>query len=209
MGGDRFSGTYRTGRDTVRVAGFVPFVRLTPGRSVFSGAFERGRAGHVTLVRGDGSCDGTFRGSASVSGLTPTFRSHFVGRSGASVVVGRGDSAALHVDCAGTGGAVPRWGISVTGNASTDVVFGNCLADAPYQVEVLRRDGNLAFFGQTGSSGQQGRLIADLGGHLDLRRGDQLRLTCRGAEGDYYSATGTVSPGWVTSRERTGRPGTP
>ena len=40
---------------------------------------------------------------------------------------------------------------------------------------------------------QEGRFGQDLTGRVDLRAGDELRVTCRGDEGSYFSATGTVT----------------
>jgi hypothetical protein len=194
VGGDRYQGSLRIGDDTVRVTGFVPFVHLTPGQSGFSGANDRGRTTRVRLTQGDGSCQGVIRGSATVSGLTPRFRSHFVGRSGAKVAVIRGDWVEIGGDiCFDTLDIVPRWGIVVSGSATSDVVHGRCLDDAPYRLAVRRGDRRWQFLGRTRRNfEQQGRFQQDLTAQLNVRLGDRLRLTCRGREGSYFSAYGTV-----------------
>ncbi len=65
------------------------------------------------------------------------------------------------------------------GSAATDMVSGRCPPNAPYQLVVR----NKVFYGEVGATG---RFARDVGGKLNMKRGDDLTLYCQYATGDVW-----------------------
>jgi hypothetical protein len=71
---------------------------------------------------------------------------------------------------------------SLNAAASTDIVTGRCMANAPYGLNA----GGEIFYGTTDA---EGRLTRDVGNRINLRRGDNLQLICMYRTGDTWMRT--------------------
>jgi hypothetical protein len=71
----------------------------------------------------------------------------------------------------------------LNGTPATDVVSGRCMPNAPYVLQARFQ----VFFGKTNSTG---RLTRDVGSRMNLRRGDDLLLSCMYPTGDTWTRTG-------------------
>ncbi len=71
---------------------------------------------------------------------------------------------------------------TLAGNPATDVVTGRCMKNAPYALGI----GGEGFFGTTNANGEFAR---DVTNRMNLRRADQLELTCLYATGDTWFMT--------------------
>jgi hypothetical protein len=75
---------------------------------------------------------------------------------------------------------------SLRGTAVGDVISGRCMADAPYEL--------LAGFERfAGKTGADGRFQRDISNRMNLRKGDELSLTCLYPTGDLWTRTGVAS----------------
>ena len=71
----------------------------------------------------------------------------------------------------------------LTGSPSTDVVSGRCMPNAPYALRARFE----TFYGKTNSTG---RFTRNVGSRMNLRRGDELQLSCLYPTGDTWTRTG-------------------
>lgn len=73
----------------------------------------------------------------------------------------------------------------LTGAPSTDVVSGRCMPNASYALRARFE----TFYGKTNSTG---RFTRDVGSRMNLRRGDDLLLSCLYPTGDTWTRTGVA-----------------
>ncbi|CAN5561893.1 hypothetical protein BH20CHL6_BH20CHL6_04600 [soil metagenome] len=174
---------YFNGRDSVSAFAQVPGINLTINDNNVFGVANPGPNVSFTLR----APDGTIKDRTRTGPVLPNFLlAQFTDPDGDPVYVRMGDRVTASL----AGDADVRVpGMALNGSASSDIVAGKCMPNAPFLVLITRFDfdgeeGEIVFEEVRGRTGSDGRFSRNVSSVLDLKRGDDLTLTCRYATGD-------------------------
>jgi len=185
-GGDYGYTRYTSGSDTFEANFDFPYMEVARGSAEVSGALNYGQSATLTLK----SSTNAVRGTALVVGDNGN------GFDGAFTTAG-GSSVRARMTDKVTGGfasdadiTIPD--IAVSAVASTDVVSGQCMANASYALYVRKNDysDSDTRYGTTNASGQ---FSVDVTSTVNLASRDWLSLTCRYPSGDRVGVESRMS----------------
>lgn len=184
-GGDYGYTRYVRGSDTFDVNFDFPYMEITRGSPEVSGAVNYGQSATLTLKLSTNAV----RGTALVVGDDGnSFYGAFTSAGGSSVRVRKTDKV--------TGGfasdaniTIPD--ITVSAVASTDIVSGQCMANASYQLYV-RKDNYSDSDTRYGTTNASGQFSVDVTSTVNLVAHDWMELTCRYPSGDLVSVDSRI-----------------
>lgn len=180
-GGDAVTVITTNGNDQFGALVIAPFISVAHAQNIAAGTVNNGTDLVIELRDSHGSlkADVTAGSAAAFFGIS-LFQVSLYDEGGSAAYPVAGDhviaTLASDADLLMPSGYL-------NGDPATDVVSGRCMANAPYALQARFR----TFYGKTDSSG---RVTRDLTGKMNLKRGDDLQLTCLYPTGDTWTRVG-------------------